>query len=387
MSLNPIDFLNFEDSLSTEHKMIQSTAKDFISKKCAPLIQEAYEKAVFPQELIQEFAKQGFFGINLEGYDCPGLDNLSYGLVMKELERCDSAFRSFASVQSSLCMYAIHAFGSEDQKQKYLPDMAKGNCIGSFGLTEPDFGSNPAGMKTYAKKDGSDYILNGSKTWITNAPIANVSIVWAQTDDGIRGFLVDKGTKGFETREIHHKLSLRASLTGSLFFDNVRIPQENLLPKTTGLKNALMCLSQARFGISFGVLGAAEACLMEALTYSKERIMFAKPLAGYQLVQKKLATMATEITKGNAIAYRLAELKHKKLIKPAQISMGKQNNVQIALDCARMARDILGANGISGEYSCMRHMCNLETVSTYEGTNDIHTLIVGQALTGIAAFE
>lgn len=387
MPLNPIDFYQFEDLLLDEHKMVQAAANEFVQKKCAPLIQEAYEKALFPKELIQEFATQGFFGINLQGYECPGLDELSYGLVMKELERCDSGLRSLASVQSSLCMYAIYAFGSEEQKAKYLPEMAKGRCIGCFGLTEPDFGSNPAGMKTYAKKEGNDYILNGSKTWITNATIADVAIVWAQTNEGIRGFLVDKNTKGFTSQEIHHKLSLRASITGSLFFDNVRLSKEHILPKSSGLKSALMCLSQARFGISFGVLGAAEACLTEALNYSKDRIMFSKPLAGYQLVQKKLATMATEITKGNALVLRLAQLKQNKTIQPAQISMAKQNNVQIALDCARMARDILGANGISGEYGCMRHMCNLETVYTYEGTNDIHTLIVGQALTGLAAFE
>jgi len=386
MTLCPTDFFNFEESLSDEQKMVQYSARAFIEKRCAPLIEEAFEKAIFPNELIKEMAAQGFLGLNLHGYECAGLDELSYGLVMKELERCDSAFRSFASVQSSLCMYAIYAFGSEEQKQKFLPEMAKGNCIGCYGLTEPDFGSNPAGMKTFAKKDGSDYILNGSKTWITNAPSSDVAIVWANTDEGIRGFLVEKGTKGFERHEIHHKLSLRASLTGSLFFDNVRIPAENLLPHSSGLKSALMCLNQARFGIAFGVLGAAEACLMEALNYTKERIMFSKPLAGYQLVQKKLATIATEITKGNALVYRLAELKEKKSLKPAQISMAKQNNVQIALDSSRIARDILGANGISGEYSCMRHMCNLESVYTYEGTNDIHTLVVGQALTGIAAF-
>lgn len=386
MSLNPTDFFQFEDNLSDEQKLIQSTARAFVQKKCAPLIMEAFEKAAFPQEIVKELAVQGFLGLNLHGYGCAGLDEVSYGLVMKELERCDSAFRSFASVQSSLCMYAIYAFGSEEQKQKFLPEMAKGDCIGCFGLTEPDFGSNPAGMKTFAKKDGSDYVLNGSKTWITSAPSSHVAIVWAHTDEGIRGFLVEKDTKGFSRVPIHHKLSLRASLTGSLFFDNVRIPKENLLPKSAGLKSALACLNQARFGIAFGVLGAAEACLVEALNYSKERILFNKPQAAFQLTQRKLAIMATEIAKGNALAFRLAELKEQQKLKPAQISMVKQNNTQIALDCARTTRDMLGASGITGEYSCMRHMCNLESVYTYEGTNDIHLLVVGQELTGIPAF-
>lgn len=387
MSLNPTDFFQFEDNLNDDQKLVQSSAREFVQKRCAPLIKEAFETATFPREIVSELAHQGYFGINLHGYGCAGLDELSYGLVMKELERCDSAFRSFTSVQSSLCMYAIYAFGSEEQKQKFLPEMAKGNCVGCFGLTEPDFGSNPAGMKTYAKKDGDDYIINGSKTWITSAPFSQVAIVWAKTDDGIRGFLVEEGSKGFERVPIHHKLSLRASLTGSLFFDNVRVPKENLLPKAEGLKTALMCLNQARFGIAFGVLGAAEACLSEALNYAKERIIFSKPLAGFQLTQKKLAWMATEIAKGNAIAYRLAELKEQKKIKPSHISMAKQNNTQIALDCARMSRDILGASGITGEYSSMRHMCNLESVYTYEGTNDIHILIIGQELTGIPAFD
>lgn len=380
------DFFDVYSHLTDEQKLVQQTARDFVQKKCLPLIKEAFEKAIFPKELILEMGGMGFLGANLEGYGCAGFDEISYGLIMKELERCDSAFRSFASVQSSLAMYAIHAFGSEEQKNHFLPKMAKGEYVGCFGLTEPDFGSNPAGMKTFAKKEGNHFILNGSKTWITNATIADVAVVWAQTDDGIRGFLVEKGTKGFATHEIHEKLSLRASTTGSLFFENCAIPSENLLPKTVGLKNALMCLNQARFGIAFGVLGAAEDCFHEALSYSKERIMFGKPLASFQLIQNKLALMATEITKGNLLAMQLAHLKHDKKIKPAQISMAKQNNVKIAMDCARMSRDILGANGISGEYHSMRHMCNLESVYTYEGTNDIHLLVVGQELTGIAAF-
>lgn len=387
MDVQATDFLGAFDNIDESQKLIKETVRKFVTEKFQPNITENFEKGHFPKEHIKEMGNLGLLGCNLTGYGCAGLDEVSYGLIMKELERGDSGLRSFASVQSSLAMYAIHAFGSENQKNEFLPRMAKGEIVGCFGLTEPDFGSNPAGMKTFAKKDGDDWILNGSKTWITNAPIANVAIVWAQTESGIRGFLIEKGTKGFSAPEIHHKLSLRASITGSLYFDNCRIPKSNMLENTIGLKNALMCLNQARFGIIFGVLGAAEDCLNEALSYTKERIMFQKPLASFQLIQRKLAIMATEIAKGNLLAMQLAKLKHEKSIQPAQISMGKQNNVQIALDCARTTRDILGANGISGEYRCMRHMCNLESVYTYEGTNDIHILVVGQQLTGIPAFE
>lgn len=386
MEILSADFLNAFENIDESQKLIQKTVRNFVSEKFQPYICKHFENAFFPKELIKEMGQLGILGCNLSGYGCAGLDEVSYGLIMKELECGDSGLRSFASVQSSLAMYAIHTFGSEEQKNYFLPKMASGDFIGCFGLTEPDFGSNPAGMKTYAKNDGKNWILNGSKTWITNAPIANVAVVWAQTESGIHGFLVEKGTKGFTAPEIHHKLSLRASVTGSLFFDNCKIPNTNKLEKTTGLKSALMCLNQARFGIVFGVLGAAEDCLNEAITYTKERIMFNKPLASYQLIQRKLAIMATEIAKGNLIAMQLAKLKHDKKIQPSQISMGKQNNVQIALDCARTTRDILGANGISGEYRCMRHMCNLESVYTYEGTNDIHLLVVGQQLTGIPAF-
>ena len=387
MDVQATDFLGAFDNIDESQKLIKETVRKFVTEKFQPNITENFEKGHFPKEYIKEMGNLGLLGCNLTGYGCAGLDEVSYGLIMKELERGDSGLRSFASVQSSLAMYAIHAFGSENQKNEFLPRMAKGEIVGCFGLTEPDFGSNPAGMKTFSKKDGDDWILNGSKTWITNAPIANVAIVWAQTESGIRGFLIEKGTKGFFAPEIHHKLSLRASITGSLYFDNCRIPKSNMLENTVGLKNALMCLNQARFGIIFGVLGAAEDCLNESLSYTKERIMFQKPLASFQLIQRKLAIMATEIAKGNLLAMQLAKLKHEKSIQPAQISMGKQNNVQIALDCARTTRDILGANGISGEYRCMRHMCNLESVYTYEGTNDIHILVVGQQLTGIPAFE
>ena len=387
MSTQPIDFLSLESTLTSEQKMISEMVRRFVDQTFRPFLRDAYEKGTFPREIIPQLGELGLLGAQLKGYGCSGLDTLSYGLIMKELERGDSGLRSFASVQGALVMYPIHAFGSEDQKQKWLPQLQQGSAIGCFGLTEPDFGSNPSGMLTNAKKDGSDWILNGSKTWITNASIADVAVVWAKTDQGIRGFLVEKGTKGFEQRAIHGKLSLRASVTGSLFFQDCRIPAENILPETVGLKNALMCLNQARYGIAFGALGAAEDCLQEALEYSKNRIMFDKPLASFQLIQRKLAIMATQITTGNLLAHRLSDLKASGTLQPAQISMAKQNNVLLALEAARTARDILGANGVSDEYRSMRHACNLESVYTYEGTNDIHLLIVGQSLTGIQAFS
>ena len=387
MSTQPIDFLSLESTLTSEQKMISEMVRRFVDQTFRPFLRDAYEKGTFPREIIPQLGELGLLGAQLKGYGCSGLDTLSYGLIMKELERGDSGLRSFASVQGALVMYPIHAFGSEDQKQKWLPQLQQGRAIGCFGLTEPDFGSNTSGMLTNAKKDGSDWILNGSKTLITNASIADVAVVWAKTDQGIRGFLVEKGTKGFEQRAIHGKLSLRASVTGSLFFQDCRIPAENILPETVGLKNALMCLNQARYGIAFGALGAAEDCLQEALEYSKNRIMFDKPLASFQLIQRKLAIMATQITTGNLLAHRLSDLKASGTLQPAQISMAKQNNVLLALEAARTARDILGANGVSDEYRSMRHACNLESVYTYEGTNDIHLLIVGQSLTGIQAFS
>jgi glutaryl-CoA dehydrogenase len=387
MNIQATDFLNLESTLSAEQKLVVDMVRQFVDQTFRPYLRTAYEEGTFPREIISQLGQLGLLGAQLKGYGCSGLDSLSYGLIMQELERGDSGLRSFASVQGALVMYPIHAFGSEAQKQRWLPLLREGKAIGCFGLTEPDFGSNPSGMLTNAKKDGSDWILNGSKTWITNASIADVAVVWAKTDQGIRGFLVERGTKGFEQRAIHGKLSLRASVTGSLFFQDCRIPAENILPETVGLKNALMCLNQARYGIAFGALGAAEDCLMEALNYSKNRIMFDKPLASYQLIQRKLAIMATQITTGNLLAHRLAQLKSEGTLQPAQISMAKQNNVLLALEAARTARDILGANGISDEYRCMRHACNLESVYTYEGTNDIHLLIVGQSLTGIQAFS
>jgi len=387
MSTNPIDFLSLESTLTSEQKMVADMVRRFVDQTFRPFLRDAYEKGSFPREIIPQLGELGLLGAQLKGYGCAGLDSLSYGLIMKELERGDSGLRSFASVQGALVMYPIHAFGSEEQKQKWLPQLQQGKAIGCFGLTEPDFGSNPSGMLTNARKDGSDWIINGSKTWITNASIADVAVVWAKTDQGIRGFLVEKGTPGFEQRAIHGKLSLRASVTGSLFFQDCRIPAENMLPETVGLKNALMCLNQARYGIAFGALGAAEDCLQEALDYSKNRIMFDKPLASFQLIQRKLALMATQITTGNLLAHRLSDLKAAGDLQPAQISMAKQNNVLLALEAARTSRDILGANGVSDEYRSMRHACNLESVYTYEGTNDIHLLIVGQSLTGIQAFS
>jgi glutaryl-CoA dehydrogenase len=381
MTINPHDFLNLEATLTEEQKMVAAMVRQFVDQTYRPYLRTAYEQGTFPIEIIPKLGELGLLGAQLKGYGCSGLDSLSYGLIMKELERGDSGLRSFASVQGALVMYPIHAFGSEEQKQKWLPALREGKAIGCFGLTEPDFGSNPAGMRTTAKKDGSHWVINGSKTWITNASAADVAVVWAKTDQGVRGFLVEKGTPGFEQRAIHGKLSLRASVTGSLFFHDCRIPAANMLPETVGLKNALMCLN------AFGALGAAEDCLQEALEYSKNRIMFDKPLASFQLIQRKLAIMATQITTGNLLARRLSELKSAGALEPGQISMAKQNNVLLALEAARTARDILGANGVSDEYRCMRHACNLESVYTYEGTNDIHLLIVGQQLTGIQAFS
>lgn len=381
------DFFRISDTFDETQRLTAETTRKFVHDEFLPHIEHAYESGTFPLNLIPRMGALGMLGAQLEGYGCAGLDAISYGLIMKELERGDSGLRSFASVQGALVMYPIHAFGNETQKQTWLPRLANGKAIGCFGLTEPDFGSNPAGMKTSAKKVGAKWVLNGSKTWITNAPLADVAVVWARTPEGIRGFLVEKGMPGFSTQEIKGKLSLRASITGSLYFDNCELPEENLLPHTTGLKNALMCLSQARYGIAWGVVGAAEDAFNEALNYSKNRIMFDKPLAGFQLVQRKLALMATQISTANLVAVQLAKLKETGTLHPAQISMAKQNNVAMALECARTARDILGANGISGEYHCMRHACNLESVYTYEGTNDIHLLVVGQQLTGLQAFS
>lgn len=387
--LEPIqsDFFRISDELDESQRLIQATTRKFVQTEFMPRIREYFEKGMFPKEIIPRLGELGLLGAQLEGYGCSGLDNVSYGLIMKELERGDSGLRSFASVQGALVMYPIHAFGSEEQKQHWLPQLAAGKMIGCFGLTEPDHGSDPGGMKTNAKKEGNSWVLNGSKTWITNASVADVAVVWARTDDGIRGFIVPKGTPGFSQVEIKEKMSLRASVTGSLYFDNCKIPAENILPKTVGLKNALMCLTQARYGIAWGAMGAAEDALNEAVDYSKQRIMFGKPIGGFQLVQRKLAIMATQISAGNLMAHQLGKLKDAGTMHHAQVSMAKQNNVLVALESARTARDILGANGISLEHRAMRHANNLESVYTYEGTNDIHLLVVGEQLTGIPAYK
>ncbi len=381
-----VDFLGLEGLLSDQERQIQLSIRKFVSEKYLPIAAKHYQAGTFPREMISELGGLGILGCNLSGYDCAGLNQTEYGLIMMELERGDSGLRSFASVQTSLCMYPIHTFGSEEQKNEWLPAMATGKKIGCFGLTEPDFGSDPSGMLTTAKKTGKTYILNGTKRWITNGSIADVAIVWAKVDGQVRGFAVPTQSKGFIARDIPGKLSLRASVTSELIMENCEVSEDCLLPKAEGLKAALMCLTAARFGIAWGAIGAAMACYHEALHYAKERVMFGAPIAGKQLVQSKLVWMLTEITKGQLLAFRLAQLKNSGKLKPHQVSMGKMNNVGMALEVARVARDILGANGVSDEYQCMRHMCNLESVNTYEGTFDIHKLIIGEKITGLNAF-
>jgi glutaryl-CoA dehydrogenase len=382
------DFMNIDSLLSDEEKMIRSAVRDWVSERVMPIIEDAYMEAKFPKELMPEMAELGLFGANLpEKYGCAGVNNVAYGLMMQELERGDSGIRSAASVQGALVMYPIFAFGTEKQRQHWLPKLAKGEAIGCFGLTEPDYGSNPGGMVTTAVKDGNSFILNGAKMWITNGSIADVAVVWAKLDGVIRGFLVEKGTPGFSAPVMHKKHSLRASITSELIFQDCRIPAANILPETGGLKSPLSCLTQARYGISWGAIGAAMACYHEALNYAKTRIQFDKPIASFQLVQNKLVYMITEISKMQLLSLQLGRLKDQNQMKFTQVSMAKRNNVYHALEIARLARDILGANGITAEYQAMRHMCNLETVKTYEGTHDIHTLIIGHDITGIPAYE
>ena len=382
-----LDYFEMEDLFNDEEKMIRKTVRDFVDRELLPIVNDCYEKAVFPKQLVPKVAELGLLGANLTGYGCPGLNNTAYGLILQELERGDSGLRSFVSVQGALVMYPIHAFGSEEQKKKWLPLLQQGKAIGCFGLTEPDSGSDPGGMKTKAVKKGNSYVLNGSKAWITNGSVADISVVWAKTNEGVRGFLIEKGTPGLETKDIKGKLALRASITSELFFSDCEIPKENLLPKTEGLKSALMCLNQARYGISWGVLGAASACYHQALSYCKERKAFGKPLASFQLIQQKLAWMVTEITKAQLLVWRLSKMKDSNKIKHYHVSLAKRNNCWMALEIARMARDMLGANGTSYEYNVGRHMCNLEAVKTYEGTHDIHTLVIGEKVTGISAFS
>ena len=383
------DYYLMDELLSDEHKLIRDSARAWVKKEVSPIIEEYYEKAEFPNQILEGLASIGGFGPYIpEEYGGAGLDQISYGLIMQELERCDSGLRSTSSVQSSLVMYPIWKFGNEVQKKKYLPKLATGEMIGCFGLTEPDFGSNPGGMITNFTEDGDHLILNGAKMWISNAPFADIAIVWAKdSNNRIKGLIVERGMEGFDTPEMHGKHSLRASSTGELIFNNVRVPKENILPNKDGLGAPLSCLDSARYGIAWGAIGAAMDCYDSALRYSKERIQFGKPIASFQLIQKKLAEMITEITKAQLLTYRLGQLKNEDRATTAQISMAKRNNVDMALKVAREARQIHGAMGIMNEYSVMRHMANLESVVTYEGTHDIHLLITGMDITGIQAFS
>jgi glutaryl-CoA dehydrogenase len=382
-----LDYYQVDSLLTEEERLIRDTIRSFVSEQVLPRIEKHFREGTFPKELVPQLAELGTFGSSLQGYGCAGLGPVAYGLIMQELERGDSGLRSFVSVQGGLVMYPIHAFGSEEQKEKWLPAMARGEKIGCFGLTEPDFGSNPSGMLTRAVKKGDRYVLNGTKAWITNGTIADVAVVWAKLDGEIQGFLVERGTPGFSAKDHEGKFSLRASVTSELAFQDCSIPLDNRLPKADGLKAALSCLNQARYGIAWGVIGSALAVFDEALEYSKTRIVFDKPVAGFQLQQRKLVWMATEITKGQLLCLQLGRMKEAGKATPQQVSLAKMNNCHVARECAKLGREILGANGVTDEYQVGRHMCNIESVYTYEGTHDIHTLIVGQDLTGIAAFS
>jgi glutaryl-CoA dehydrogenase len=384
--LDPLDLYNIRSLLSDEERLVQDSVGKFVDEQVIPIIGECFEEERFPRELIPAVAELGLLGSSIQGYGCAGLNAVSYGLICQELERGDSGLRSFVSVQSSLCMYPIYAFGSEEQKQKWLPRMARGEVIGCFGLTEPHGGSDPANMKTVARRQGKDWVLNGAKMWITNGSIADLAIVWAKTEEGIKGFLVEKGCKGFSTNVIKHKMSLRASVTSSLFFDNVVVPERNVLPNVSGLKGPLSCLTQARYGISWGVTGAAQACLAQVIDYTKSRVLFGKPLAATQAVQIRLAEMARKITTSQLLSLQLGRLKDAGQMQPTQVSMAKWHNTRGAIEVARDARDLLGGAGISVEYVPIRHALNLESVITYEGTETVHQLTVGRALTGINAF-
>jgi glutaryl-CoA dehydrogenase len=412
MSFRGVDYFCVDSLFSEQELMVRQTARRFADERILPLIRDCYRDARFPAELIPEMAELGFFGANLEGYGCAGMSNVEYGLIMQELERVDSGVRSFVSVQGALVMYPIHSFGSDEQKQKWLPRLQSGQAVGCFGLTEPDFGSNPAGMRTNAVRDGDTWVLNGEKTWITNGTMADVAVVWARAKEGgsdghagsgsdrlagtgsdrhagaILGFLVERGTPGFTSSDIHGKWSMRASVTSSLALSDCRVPESSRLPGARGLKGPLACLSQARFGIGWGVIGAAMDCYETARSYAILRKQFDdRPIASHQLVQEKLAWMITEITKAQLLAMQAGRLKDQGKIEPAHISMLKRNNAAIALDCARLSRDLLGANGITDEYPVMRHLCNLETVKTYEGTDHIHALVIGERVTGVAAYK
>jgi glutaryl-CoA dehydrogenase len=385
--LKDLDYFDLDEFLTSEEKMTRNTVKQFVQREILPNIEQHFANETFPREIIPQMAELGFFGANLKGYGCAGMGNIAYGLIMQELEAGDSGLRSFASVQSALSMYAIYAHGTEEQKTRYLPEMAKGKLIGCFGLTEPDHGSDPGAMETKARRDGDKWILNGTKRWITNGSIADVAIVWARVNEGIAGFLVEKGTSGFSTRDIHGKFSMRASITSELILEDVRIPAGNQLPEARGLRAPLSCLTQARYGIAWGAIGSARSCYNTALDYAKSRKQFKRVLAGYQMVQRKLVDMMTEITKAQMVCLRLGQLKDSGKLRPEHVSFAKRNNVDMALQIARVARDILGANGIVNEYPIIRHMLNLETVNTYEGTYDVQTLILGRDITGESAFD
>ena len=385
-TLDPMDLYDVRGLLDEQERLVQDAVARMVDEKVLPIIGRAFADHRFPRELVGELASMGLLGSSLEGYGCAGMNAVSSGLICQELERGDSALRSFVSVQSSLCMYPIHAYGSEAQKERFLPSMARGETVGCFGLTEPHGGSDPANMKTHAKRRGGDWVINGSKMWITNAPIADLCIAWAMTEDGVRGFLIEKGTRGFTASEIHDKFSLRASATGALFFDEVVVPEAHRLPGAVGLKAPLSCLTQARYGIAWGVIGAAQGCLAQLLDYTKTRVMFGRPLAANQLIQARLAEMARKITTAQLLVLQLGRLKDRGAMTPAQVSLAKWNNVRAALDIARDCRDMLGGAGISAEYAPIRHMLNLESVVTYEGTESIHQLSIGRELTGISAF-
>ena len=387
MTAGEVDYYGLDALLGEEERMTRASVRSFVEREVLPVIERCHSDEQFPRQLIPRMGELGFFGANLRGYGCAGLSNVAYGLIMQELEAGDSGLRSMASVQGSLAMFAIWRWGSEEQKQRWLPEMARGRAIGCFGLTEPDHGSDPGGMETRARREGSGYVLSGVKRWITNGSIADVSVVWAEDGENIRGFLVETGAPGFSAHDIKGKFSLRASITSELVLEDVRVPASALLPGAEGLAGPFSCLNQARYGIVWGALGAARTCYLTALRYAQERRQFDRPIAGYQLVQQKLVHMLSEITKGQLLAWRLGQLKDAGTMRPEQVSLAKRNNAGVALDIARLARDILGANGIVNEYPVIRHMMNLETVNTYEGTYDMHALIVGRDITGLDAIR
>jgi glutaryl-CoA dehydrogenase len=388
MAFRGVDYMLVDSQFSEQELLVRQTARRFVEERLIPLIRDCYREDRFPNEIIPELGELGFLGANLQGYGCAGMNNVEYGLVMQEVERCDSGIRSFISVQGALVMYPILTYGSEAQKQRWLPELQAGRAVGCFGLTEPGFGSNPGGMLTKARNEGGDWILNGEKTWITNGSVAAVSLIWARTEEGIRGFLVEKGTPGFTASDIHGKMSMRASVTSSLSFSDCRIPAAAMLPGAKGLKGPLSCLTQARYGIGWGTIGAAMDCYETARQYSTVRKQFDdRPIASHQLVQEKLAWMITEITKAQLLALHAGRLKDAGKLEAAHVSMLKRNNAAMALECARISRDLLGANGITDEYPVMRHLCNLETVKTYEGTDHIHALVIGERVTGISAYK